>query len=324
MSMFGGWMSSSARENDYITSMTDRANEYKQLHDLDHQRQRSRSRSPAQHEQQSHIPFDSDEEELDDYVSVSSSTAARRRKRNRSASPPSQRPPPQAPHQPPPPQLQPRPQQRVEINSTHDNAGLFNAGPYAGMAAASQQQQQQIPQEEPKQIAFDPFEEDFSEARKKDEETDGMDPSYCFLCIYSQTPAERERNPHYMSLLKIWYESYGKCSLVHLCTKVQEKYNDRIRKRNPVKYKLYSLVTIRDHFMDHIKSPEMFHVESIRFMDKVKKVTEKKVFTYAENNPKDVSIDSKQLSAWFRIQGSLTAAYAGLAGKRSRACKVLA
>jgi hypothetical protein len=334
MSMFGGWMSSSSfssREDNYVSSLAERASETRQLNDLNSERERnrSRSRSPVNYK----TPFDSDleeeEEDEDDYISVSSSVAEerrhRRRKRNRSKSPA----PAPAPRQSPPPPPPPPPPRRVEIHSTHDNAGLFNAGPYAGIPSGMAQgapaaQGIQMPQEEPKQIAFDPFEEDFEEARRDDEEQ-GVDPSYCFLCIYSQTQQERERNPHYMSLLKIWYENYGKCSLLHLCTRVRDKYNERIRKRKPEKYHKYSLVTIRDHFMDHIKSQEMFHIESIRFMDKIRSIIEKKgVFTHPENNPKDINIDFKQLSAWYKVHGQLAAAYTGLGGKRSRASKSLA
>lgn len=168
------------------------------------------------------------------------------------------------------------------------------------------------------QVVYDPFKEDFRECIEQDKAA-GMDMSYCFLCDRTLSEAERQKNGHYKALLTIWYENYGKLLLITLTRKIRRSYEMHIRSKKPDLYKMWALIQIRNHFLIHIDSAEVFHVESVKTMKKVLNiVTTKGLFTYDPSNPSDENVDVDKLKIYMKVHDKLEKMYATLPTKRSR------
>jgi len=236
----------------------------------------------------------------------------RRRRSNRSLSPVVRPVAPSAPAQ-----------QRVHVEPVHQhfgNDGLANAGVFAGGAGGQQAVQPNDPEANERET-FDPMSEDWSESIRADRLA-GIDFDFCFFCTFSQCPEDREKNPHYKDMLRIFRENHGKMPFVKLAGIIRNKYNEKIRKNRPDIYLPWALLTIRDHFTKHVINADVIHNNSIRILAKMIEMKEKDgIFTRDRITKGSEGMDEKAMRTWMTLHSKLSGLLA--IKSRSKSSKVL-
>ena len=292
-------------------------NDFEQANQLDVEAERSRIRQQERHRREQQEQEQDDDMEPFEEIDLPDSPSVRNHPHPRSTVATA----PSIPSGP-----RPRPIIHQHMEGLADHPGLSNAGMYAGLnddGGAGLQQSTIIIPEETKKVPFDPFYEDFNTFITNDK-AKGIDMKYCFFCDRSQGPTERQQDPRYMGLLKIFYESYGKCDLPLLCQKIIDRYEERIRKRKPEKYPPMAVITVRNHFLEHIRSSEIFHVQSVRVLCKIKDMVERnQLFVRNERDHTKEEFDPNAFKTYMTVSRLLSNAFTELRSKRSRASRAL-
>lgn len=154
---------------------------------------------------------------------------------------------------------------------------------------------------------YDPSEEDWSTVQEIEPI---VDPTFCFECLYTQSPDEQEANDFYALLKKARSECLGHKRPTQICVSLQQEYNKYIRPHlENVKHRdlPVSLINWRDHPTIHVKQPDVIEEKSLAYICNVMSHLERTTFRRPKKrkhpeNDSESWLDTTKINLWLKLE----------------------